>query len=202
MIKVIIFDLGGVILKHRFDLIGYILSQIFSIPQEEGNKFWNEYRVRLLTGDLSSEQFLNQLRYETKTKYTLDELSKMWRDLYIASAEIDQEVLNFVVQLRKKYKVYLLTDTIDIHDEYNKNRKIYEKFDQVFKSHEEKISKAEGKQIFLNILRKINFTASECIFIDDLDEYVKAAENAGIKGIVFKNLPQLREELQKLGVDF
>lgn len=200
MTKAIIFDLGGVILKHRFDLIGYILSQIFSISQEEGNKFWNEYRIRLLTGDLSSEQFLNQLSNQTKTKHTLGELTKMWQELYIASAEIDQKVLNFVEQLRKKYKVYLLTDTIDIHDEYNKTRKIYEKFDQVFKSHEEKISKAEGKQIFLNVLRKIDVTAAECIFIDDLDDYVKAAENAGIKGIVFKNLPQLKKELQKLNI--
>lgn len=197
MIKAIIFDLGGVILKHRFDLIGYILSQIFPISQEEGNKFWMEYRVRLLTGDFSSRQFLKEIKQRQKSKDSLDELFKKWQELYIENAEIDWQVLDFVCQLKNKYKVYLLTDTIDIHDEYNKNRKIYEKFDRVFKSHEEKLSKAEGKQIFSNILRKINFTASECIFIDDLVEYVKTAENAGIKGIVFKNLPQLKQELHQ-----
>lgn len=196
MIKAIIFDLGGVILKHRFDLIGYILSQIFPISKKEGDKFWNDYRVRLLTGDLSSEQFLKEIKGHTRTNLSLNELSKMWRELYVVSAEVDGEVLDFVKQLRNRYKVYLLTDTIDIHDEYNKTRKIYERFDKVFKSHEEKLSKAEGKKIFLNILRKINIKASNCIFIDDLDEYVKAAENAGIKGVVFKNLPQLKEELR------
>lgn len=196
MIKAIIFDLGGVILKHRFDLIGYILSQMFTISKEQGDKFWSEYKIRLLTGEFSSKQFLKEIKVKTKTEISLNNLSKMWKQLYIANAEIDWVLLDFIKQLRKKYKVYLLTDTLDIHDEYNKTRKIYEKFDKVFKSHEEKLSKAEGKKIFLNILRKINVKASNCIFIDDLDEYVKAAENAGIKGIIFKNLPQLKEELR------
>lgn len=197
MIKAIIFDLGGVILKHRFDLIGYILSQIFAISKEQGDKFWSEYRVRLLTGEFSSKQFLQEIKDKTKTEISLNKLSRKWKQLYIANAEIDWALLDFIKQLRKKYKVYLLTDTIDIHNEYNKNRKIYERFDKVFKSFEEKIAKAEGKQIFLNILEKINTKASECIFIDDLKEYVIAAENVGIKGIVFKNLPQLKKELKE-----
>lgn len=196
MIKAIIFDLGGVILKHRFDLIGYILSQMFAISKEQGDKFWSEYRIRLLTGEFSSKQFLQEIKDKTKIEISLDELSKMWKQLYIANAEIDWALLDFVKQLRNRYKVYLLTDTIDIHDEYNKTRKIYEKFDKVFKSHEEKLSKSEGKQIFLNVLGRINVNPYECIFIDDLEEYVKAAESAGIKGIVFKNLPQLKEELR------
>lgn len=200
MIKAIIFDLGGVILKHRFDLIGYILSQMFAISKEQGDKFWSEYRIKLLTGEFSSKQFLQEIKDKTKIEISLDELSKMWKQLYIANAEIDWALLDFIKQLRKKYKVYLLTDTVDIHDEYNKKRKIYEQFDKVFKSYEEKMSKAEGKQIFLNILRKIHLTTSECIFIDDLEEYVIAAEKAGIKGIVFKNLPQLKEELHHLGI--
>lgn len=200
MIKTIIFDLGGVILKHRFDLIGYILSQIFPISKVQGDKFFKHYRVRLLTGDLSSSQFLKEIKKQTETSLTLNQISKMWKDLYVANAEIDWEVLDFVGELRREYKVYLLTDTLDIHDEYNKTRKIYEKFDKVFKSHEEKLSKAEGKKVFVNILRRSNLKPSECIFIDDLEEYVMAAASAGIKGVVFKNLLQLKEELQKLKI--
>lgn len=201
MIKAVIFDLGGVILKHKAALVGYILSQIFSISEEEGNKFWDEDRVKLLTGRLSFNSFLKRIKDELGTNVALAELIKKEQQLYQANAEIDWEVLDFATQLKSKYKVYLLTDTIDIHDEYNKNRKIYDRFDQVFKSHEEKISKAEGKQIFLNILKKINLKPEDCIFIDDLKEYVEAAQETGIKGIIFKNLTDLKEQLSR-EVDF
>ena len=200
MIKVIIFDLGGVILKHRSDLIGYIISEIFSLPLEEGMKLWKQYRIRLLKGEFSSKDFLNKLNSTFKTRYSLNELLKMWKDLYVKNSGIDQDVLDFVDRLKKKYKVYLLTDTIDIHDEYNKTRGIYDKFTKVFKSYEEKLAKAEGKEFYLDVLHKINAKPYECIFIDDLEEQVKTAKSLGAKGIVFKNLSQLKENLYRLGV--
>lgn len=200
MIKAIIFDLGGVILKHRSDLVGYILSQLFSISKDEGVTIWNEYRVKLLTGELSWEQFMAVLRKKFGRGHSIEGLSIMETNLYKANAEIDEKVLDLVTQLKKRSKVYLLTDTIDIHDKYNKTRNIYERFDRVFKSFEEKVSKVQGKQFFLNVLKKLNVEPSSCIYIDDVEEYVKEAKSLGMKGIVFSNLKPLKKELRDLGI--
>lgn len=200
MIKNIIFDLGGVILKHRADLIGHILSKMFPVSEEYGNSLWIKHRMKLLKGELSSEEFLKKLKDKFEIQLSVTELSQMWRDLYVENAKVDWKVLEFVEQLKNKYKVYLLTDTIDIHDQYNKTRNIYNKFEKVFKSHQEKLAKAEGKKFFSHVLKKINAKSEECVFIDDLEEQVKTAESLGIKGIVYKTLPQLKKELNNLGI--
>lgn len=200
MIKAIIFDLGGVILKHKPTLIGEILSQIFPISEEEGYSIFLQNRVKLLKGELSSRQFLEQLKDKFKVDKSIDELSKLWRDLYIENAQIDYELLDFIEALKAKYKAYLLTDTIDVHDEFNKGRGIYDKFTQVFKSFEEKMAKADGQVFYIHVLKKIDTKPEECVFIDDLEEQIRTAESLRAKGIAYINLSQLEGELSKLGI--
>ncbi len=200
MFNNIFFDLGGVILKHKPGLLGYILSKMFSISEQEGNSLWLENRSKLLKGDLSSEQFLKKLKNKFKSDLGVDELAEKWKNLYIENAEIDQDMLKFIAELKEKYRVYLLTDTIDIHDDYNKHRNIYIKFTKVFASHKEKLAKADGQEFFSHVLRKIDAKAEECIFVDDLEENIKTAESLGIKGILFKNLAQLKTDLYSLAI--
>lgn len=200
MIKAIIFDLGGVVLKHRATLVAEIISKIFSVSKKKGLELWSQYRVRLLKGKLSMQQLLRELNNEFKTKYTLNELSNLEEVFYRENTEIDYELLKFIEKLKTKHRVYLMTDTIDVHDEYNKKRNIYNKFTQVFKSFEEELTKAEGKEFFVHVLKKIKTRAEECVFIDDLEEQIEAAESLGMKGIIYKNVSQLKEELYKLNI--
>lgn len=200
MVKIIIFDLGGVILKHSHTLIPDILSKMFSISKVDAASSWKEYRVKLLKGELSSEQFLKELQKKFGTHQALSELLKTWGDLYRKNAEIDRNVLNFVTQLKRRHKVYLLTDTIEVHDRYNKTRSIYDTFTGVFKSFEEKLAKADGKAFFLHVLKKINAKPEECVFIDDMSEQVVTAERLGINGIIFRDLLQLKKDLAKLDI--
>lgn len=197
MVKAIIFDLGGVILTHKPTLIGDILSQMFPMSEEEGNSIFLQNRIILLKGELSSRQFLEQLKSKFKIDQTIDELSKLWMDLYIKNAQIDYKLLDFIQELKARYKVYLLTDTIDVHDAFNKRRGIYDKFTKVFKSFEEKLAKADGQAFYIHVLEKIDTKPEECVFIDDLEEQIRTAESLGAKGIVYKNLSQLKEELNK-----
>ena len=75
---------------------------------------------------------------------------KMWKELYFEEAKgVNYELLDLIEKLKKHYKVFLFTDTIDIHDEVNKDRGIYERFDGVIKSFEERLSKHSGKRHIL-----------------------------------------------------
>lgn len=201
MIKNIIFDFGGVILKHKSTLMEEKIAEIFSVSDNKALELWKAKKSLLLTGKISSEQFLTKLKEELHLNTPLPQIIKAWKDIYIREAkDVNWELLNFIEKLKSNYNIFLFTDTIDTHDEYNATRKIYEKFTKVFKSFEERIAKAEGKKAYLYILKKINAKPEECIFIDDLEVNIKTAQEAGIKGIVYKNLQQLKEELKLQGI--
>lgn len=200
MIKNIIFDFGGVILKHKSTLLEDKISQIFNISSEQALKVWQKERQSLLIGKISSKQFLDKLRIELNSDKPLSEIVSQWKEIYIKEAkDIDLELLKFIEDLKNNYQVFLLTDTIDTHDEYNSNRGIYDKFNKVFRSHIEGLSKLND-DAFINALNKIDANAEECVFIDDVEVNVERAENLGMKGIVYKNKENLKQELSKLGI--
>ena len=200
MIRNIIFDFGGVILKHKSTLMEDKIAEIFSIPLEQALKIWTEWKPLLMTGKISSEQFLEKVKNELQSDKSLSDILQNWKDIYIKEAEgVDWELLAFIEKLKNNYQVFLFTDTIDTHDEYNSTRGINNKFTQVFKSHIEKLTKLNNNA-FINVLKKINAKPSECILIDDLEENIKRAEDLGIKGIVYKNTKDLIKTLIEVGI--
>src|SRR3989338_2766785 len=200
MIKNIIFDLGGVILTHKKTLIKDILTSIFPAIKDKAFSFYITKKKLLRTGKITSDEFLMSLIKELGSGMDLETLKKIWIRKYKGVAHIDNKILSLVDTVRKKYKVYLFTDTMEIHDEYNSKRGIYSHFTRVYKSYEEGLIKPDIKA-FKNVLQKIRARTHECVFIDDLEENVKAAQSIGMKGIIYRNLGQLETYLDKIGVE-
>jgi HAD superfamily hydrolase (TIGR01509 family) len=200
MIKAIIFDLGGVILLHRADLMAHILSEMFDISVEQAIYIWKERGRDIVKGQVTSGQFLLSLKKDLPTTQSLNELLHMWSDLYKKNAAIDEKMLDMVKKLKATHEVYLLTDTIDTNDAYNIKRDIYRYFTGTFRSHIENLSKAEGDMIFLHVLKKINRRPDECVFIDDNDTYVQQAIKVGIKGLLYANSEKLTTDLLSFGI--
>ncbi len=201
MIKNIIFDLGGVIIKHKSTIMEEMISQIFSIPLEQADAIWKKEKPLIMSGKTSSYEFLNRLKTELHSDKPINDILSQWRTLYINHAEdVDWELLKFINRLKKSYKVYLFTDTIDTNDEYNASRGIYDRFTRVFKSNKEELTKHDGDRAFVNVLNKIDAKPEECIFIDDLGVNIDKAEYLGIKGILYKDHENLKQELSKQGI--
>jgi putative hydrolase of the HAD superfamily len=198
IITTIIFDFGGVILTHDAKVSERILAAMFPNHIEQAAQIWAEYKELLNTGKKTSEDFLQAVKSETNLNTPVEALKRRWLELYKQEAQgVNWQLLELITQLRKHYKVYLFTDTIDTHDEYNKTRGIYEKFDRVFKSFEIGVAKSQGKIAFEFILNQIHTKPEECFFIDDLERNTKVAEKVGIKAIVFKNLDDLKQKLKQ-----
>jgi glucose-1-phosphatase len=198
MIKALIFDLGGVILIHDKDIMGHILSEMFSIPLKSAINLWNENKRDLLNGTISSKQCIQKMMKIIPTDSSFTDMTRKWENLYAKNSQIDTKMIHLICEYRKKYKIFLLTDTIDTHHAYNTSRKLFSMFERVFASHIEKITKTEGKKVFENILTKIAFDPKECIFIDDIKEYVKCAKEMGLYGIQYKNLSQLKQDVHRV----
>lgn len=203
MIKNIIFDFGGVILKHKASITQDIISQIFPGDLAQVMVIFDKYKVDIQTGKKSSRDFLTEAKRVTGIPLSVANLHKKWSDLYKKEAQdVNWDLLELISFLRKSYKVYLFTDTIDVHDEYNNTRGLYEHFDMVFKSYKEGIAKSEGKKTFLHLLSKINANPQDCLYIDDLEKNIETAQITGMRGIVYKSLDQLKTNLQSYNIRF
>lgn len=56
------------------------------------------------------------------------------------------------------------------------------------------------ERIYRMLLKRIGRPAGECIFIDDSEENVFAAEELGIRTILYRSVEQLRRELASMGI--
>jgi HAD superfamily hydrolase (TIGR01509 family) len=74
-------------------------------------------------------------------------------------------------------------------------------FDRYVLSYELKLLKPDPA-IYLAAARLAGTSPSECVFVDDMEENVKGAVEAGLHGVLYKPETDLAVELKKLGLAF
>jgi len=198
MIKNLIFDLGGVIIRANSDHNQKFLSAYFDIQLNRAYKLWNNGDT-LITGKETTEEFLVRFGKLIKKRLNVKTVKRSWRKNYEDIASVDWQVISIIDALKSDYNVYILTDAEKIHNDSSVKKGLYEKFDQVFKSFEEGVRKP-NREAYLNVLSKIHAEPGECVFIDDKKENVSGAEVVGIKGIVYVDPKQLKYGLAELNV--
>jgi HAD superfamily hydrolase (TIGR01509 family) len=205
MIKHIIFDFGGVILdlggKHSG--IPDDLASIFNLPYEGVAKLWNENKADLLTGKQTPIQFLtffiNAFELDHDPQRSLAE----WEAINnLTKDKIDWDLVKYIDQLRQKYSVHLLTDQIDVNNGPDQwKAEISDLFHSIFRSYVEGYRKPD-LDAYHNVIQKLDTTADTCVFIDDAQKNIDAANEVGMHGILYQygNTQSLKKELSKLGI--
>ena len=196
MIKNIIFDMSEVIISG-YHGVEKILEQQYAIPEEEWERerlSKNELFLNLMRGNLSEEEYLEELLKGTNWNISVEQLKTAIRQ------NLNQPVpgtMEIVKQLKAKgkYQLILLSDHAREWMEYiEENNKDLEIFDKKIFSYDIGAVKSD-EQTFKIVLEKAGIVADETLFIDDYEKNVKNAEAVGIHGIVFENAEQLRKIL-------
>ena len=81
----------------------------------------------------------------------------------------------------------------------DKNKEFFSLFDDIIISAEIGMIKPD-REIFDYFLNKHNTEPDKCIFIDDQEQNVLAAEKMGITSLQYKNFNDIRDSLQDLGI--
>lgn len=202
-LKAIIFDMGGVILdltaKETLK-VPNALSVMFDISIKKTSEIWKNHWREIVTGKETPREFLVKLSTLIKTDKSTDELLSEWTKLSMKDEKcINWTLLDYIVKLKKHYKVYVLTDALGIAQDDNLTINIKSRFDGYYVSYEEGVCKPDDKA-FRNILRKINFKAKECIFVDDVILNTEAATMLGLTSILYVDFMQFKKELTKLAI--
>lgn len=185
--KNLIFDLGNVIIDIDFDLTFREFSKLSSLYSwEEVRHFikekciWEDYEKGLV-GD---EKFREILRNELKIKASDTELDKAFCGLL---QNIQPERIELLKELSKKYRLFILSNTSNIH--FQKVEKLLfesagishfsEIFETVFLSFEMGKLKPEI-EIYQQVLSQANLKANETLFFDDMLINLQGASTLGI----------------------
>ena len=75
----------------------------------------------------------------------------------------------------------------------------YEMFDAPMFSCVEGACKPE-REIYEIAAQRLGLTPGQCVLIDDRLDFIEGAQDAGMRGIVYRGLTQVRQELTALGV--
>ena len=196
-IKNIVFDIGNVLVK--WDPEG-IYRTLF-----EKDDYYNHPLSKIVGGEVWRELDKGTIELDA----AIEKLSRMNEpygheiDKFIREAPYHIHPLTDSVDYALKYKklgcrIYLLSNFPEYGFKIIRNKfDFFDQFHGGIISWEVKAVKPE-KKIYEILLEKYNLEPDETIFIDDVEENIKTAENLGIKGLHFLDGMNLSAELDKI----
>lgn len=184
MIKNIVFDLGNVLVPIDYDATNNALSDLTTDPEEVQQDF-NLLHEKYETGRISTSLFLNGvLRLAIQGTQARDVIAA-WNAMLI---NVPDESLELIASVRENYSVYILSNTNELHIDWvnKKLKQLYgiSSFDDVvdgaFYSHRIQAKKPDS-EAFEKIVESADIIPEESLFLDDLEENIRAARKCGFK---------------------
>lgn len=179
MIDTIIFDFGDIFINLN-------KQGTISGLQKLGMKEWNSEmdRLNLLfeTGDVSYDDFISGFQNELPNA-SIEEILEAWNAVL---ADFPSYRLDFLKELSKKYRLFLLSNTDSIHISTFEKRSgisfytdFYNCFEKVYFSFDMGLRKPDPK-IYQFLLDKHNLVPENTLFVDDKTENTDSAARLGI----------------------
>ena len=183
-ITAILFDLGGVILNidyqltiSAFEKLGMTNPSLFYSKKAQSSLF-----DKIELGKIGGPFFLKKLqKYSKNAKYT--EVENAWNAMLL---DIPQNRLSLIKNLTNTYKIFLLSNTNEIHIKAFREKLGKKKweafsslFDKIYLSHQIGLRKP-NKETFELILNQNCLRPNEVFFIDDSYQHIETAKILGI----------------------
>ncbi len=195
-IKLIIFDLAGLVIVYHEETY---LKRLAKITNKEVKDIEEEFYQLIFDSEYAKFTEQEAIRRFLKKHGCTEDAKELQKERH-KDAILNQETIALIKKLKKHYKVAFATNNAE--DEFEENNRKFHLtglFDYGISSHMIKKRKTEPV-IFQKILTHFNIKPEETIFIDDGEKYVTIAKKLGIHGIIFKSVEQIKEELEKAGV--
>ena len=198
-IKAIVFDVGGVIQQLRWEKVANKLAKLKPglTTDEFRNAFYydkEQYFGLYETSKLTAIEFwtmvADQIGLSSKNLGALSE------SIALLYSDIDDEIVDLISTLHRNYSLYILSNSfLELERQVQLDKSVYQNFDKVYFSH--KIGfKKPSLDSYRFVLNDIELEGNECIFIDDVSDNIRAAEEVGMHGILFVSVQALLKKLQ------
>jgi glucose-1-phosphatase len=194
IIRAVIFDFGGVLVRIIDDRPRLKLAEELRVPLSRIDYlvFFSETAQKASRGEITVA-----MHWEAVRKALGIQPADMpgFLEQYWSADDVNWELLDFIRQLRPRYKVGLLSNAWDdLHQTLHERWNIDGLFDELIISAEVKLVKPDPR-IFHLTLKRLNVHAEEAVFIDDITENVEAARKEGLYAIQYHDTQKTLDEL-------
>lgn len=216
MIKVIIFDFGGVLINLNRQAA---VDRLVALGVHDADALLNNYVqsglfLDLESGTITPEEFCNSLRMDYGLRNVVDSQIK---EAFLAFLlDVPEHKLQLLRQLKSSarnaagepVRIVMLSNTNAIHFPYCVKKhfeydgyKMKDYFDALYLSYEIKLSKP-GDEIFLKLLEDEKVKAEECFFLDDGPRNIETAHRLGFQTHLVLPDDDLCQIIKNIGINF
>jgi putative hydrolase of the HAD superfamily len=196
MIRNIIFDLGNV-------LISFIPSEYLkkkNYPLNIRNRILNdifrsEEWKKLDNGDITVDEAIDSITLKSALKR--EEIALVFNFRTDIMFPLDDNVRLLPGLKKQGFRLYYLSNfPLDSFEEVKNDYYFFRYFDGGIISSEVKLSKPDVR-IYRHILSKYALKPAECLYVDDIEENIRAAELTGMATLLTNGSPKIITDLEK-----
>jgi len=186
MIKAVIFDCFGVLTIDTWR------EFVASLPSDERGQA-SELNRAFGAGFVTKKDFQEEIQLLTGRQPT--DIDNTKHDHQVTK---NTALLKYIASIKNDYKIGLLSNVASDWIKENFLSDDEQKlFDDFIFSHQVKMTKPEP-QIFSLAAERLGVLPEECVLVDDIERYCRAAEAQGMKAVCYKDFGQTKNELQQL----
>ena len=185
-ISTLIFDFGGVIINLDLPKCIQNLKElgVNDVEKYLSNFGQKEFFLQFEKGQIGIPEFRSEIRKIAKVQLTDEQIDGAWCSFL---TDIPAEKLMLLSELKKKYRMLLLSNTNPLHIEVSAagefakaGKTIHDFFDKCYFSYEMGMAKPD-KEIFEAVLSDAGVKPEECLFLDDGPKNIDMAAKLGIQ---------------------
>lgn len=197
-IKVVIFDLGGVLLRTDDPQPRTSLAKRLGVTRAELEEivFMNKIAQQAEIGRATPEEVWGEVA--RLLNRPVQEMPAIEQDFF-GGDQVDFELIHLIQSLRATYTTALLSNTwvVDLPGFLSEKLHIANTFDVIVSSAQQGVQKPNAK-IYQILLDLVQARPEEAVFVDDAARNIAGAAALGIHTVHFRNADQARRELTSL----
>jgi putative hydrolase of the HAD superfamily len=201
--KTLLLDVGQVLVALDYPAALRRVMQYTELPGEEISKRLSGNQAVLLyeSGKLLTREFYEITSRLLEMQVSLEDFKRGWGDMFALQSPEGQCIsAGFFRELKRSYRVVALSNTNEMHWEFLESVfPLIHEFDDYVLSFRVGAMKPDPA-IYRAALACAACAPAEAFFVDDLPVNIQAAEELGIKGILYQGEAQLRADLIRLGL--
>jgi HAD superfamily hydrolase (TIGR01509 family) len=194
--QLVLFDIGGVLVKWHDAWLYHVVSEQFDIQENILTRECEKEIVNLHTGKILENEFWRKIGKKVDSPELQKVKKSLIYDTFKQKAKVNYSILKMVKIIQEnEIKVGVLSNlektTYAVLEEFG----ILDRFEFQFYSHKIGFAKPD-KRLFKYVLDNVPFNLSEIFFIDDKITNIQAANVVGIKSIKYENAKKLSQDLK------